>query len=250
MNRSLWRDSFGQHYCPAWPCSVCGVGTLRLRLKSLISEETVASKRLHNEEYWGPDYIEYIFSAWADCSHEQCRQSYSISGDGSVTQIYDETDGAEWIDKFAPLMINPTIDIIPISPKCPVAVSSPLRSAFRLYWSNPEASANCIRIALEQLLTHVGVPSQRVDTDGKSLDLSLHRRIELFAKENKVVGEQLEALKWLGNAGSHGDPVSKDDLLDALDLLSNVLEELLGKRSERLTLLVKQLNERYKPPAQ
>jgi hypothetical protein len=29
------------------------------------------------------------------------------------------------------------------------------------------------------------------------------------------------AMKWLGNAGSHGEPVGKEDLLDAWELLEH-----------------------------
>ena len=57
------------------------------------------------------------------------------------------------------------------------------------------------------------------------------------------------AIKWLGNTGSHqSDEVTRDDILDALDLLEDALVELFEQRTRRLTALTRSLLRRHKPP--
>ena len=105
-------------------------------------------------------------------------------------------------------------DIFAFPPKCPEDIKSELRGAFSIFWSNGAACAGRLRVALECLMNHVGVPKQRKDADGKFFDLSLHARIDAFAKNEPAIGAQLMALKWLGNTGSHDSKVSTVDLLE------------------------------------
>lgn len=53
--------------------------------------------------------------------------------------------------------------------------------------------------------------------------LTLHKRIELFKKKNQKVGEILEAIKWIGNKGSHADKqLLVNETMDAYELLEHV----------------------------
>jgi hypothetical protein len=139
--------------------------------------------------------------------------------------------------------------MIELPTNCPKVVSDPLREAFALYWSQPDACAGRIRVALESLLTHLGIPKEEVSGAGKTSALSLHKRIELFTKQNETIGGQLMALKWLGNTGSHGNGLYKTDILDGLELLEHSLAEVLEKRAEKMAALAKKLLERHGPNA-
>lgn len=251
MDRSLWTASVSNTYCPMWPCPTCKVGNLRLRQKSLNHSETIESLRWHNQDGWGPEHIEFTFSAWADCSNERCKEQFALVGGGGIEQEYtgDDDGSTEWVNCFYPRWIEPSLQMIDIPPRCPKPVSSALRDAFALYWSQPDACAGRIRVALEALLSHLGVPAEEVSGAGKTSALSLHRRIELFTKQNEVVGGQLMALKWLGNTGSHGNRVTKGDILDGLELLEHSLVEVLEKRSEKMADLAKKLFDRHGPNA-
>ncbi len=58
----------------------------------------------------------------------------------------------------------------------------------------------------------------------------------------------LFAIKWLGNAGSHSlDEVSFDDVMDAYELISHVLDELYLSRKKKLSALAKKVNKRKGP---
>lgn len=251
MKRQLWTSGVSQTYCPSWQCPTCKVGSLRLRQKSLLHGETVESLRWHNQDGWEPDHITFTFSAWADCSNEKCKEKFSLIGTGGVEQEYtgDDDGSTDWVNCFYPKWIQPTLQMIAIPAKCPKEVSNALWDAFALYWSQPDACAGRIRVALEALLTHLGVPTEEVTRNGKTTPLNLHRRIELFAKQNAEVAGQLMALKWLGNTGAHGDRVTKVDILDGLELLEHSLVEVLEKRSEKMAALAKKLLDRHGPSA-
>lgn len=251
MKRELWLTSLSDTYCPPWPCPRCKVGHLRLRQKSHTHVETVESQRWHNREDWGPEHIEFTFNAWADCSNEHCKEQFSVVGNGGIEQQYtgDDDGSTEWVNHYYPKWIEPPLQMIEIPPKCPRSASNPLCDAFSLYWSQPDACASRIRVALEALLTHLAVPEEETSVGGKASALSLHRRIELFTKQNDVVGSQLMALKWLGNTGSHGGSVTKTDLIDGLELLEHSLAEVLEKRSEKMAALAKRLLGRHGPNA-
>ena len=251
MKRQLWFSSISETYCPPWTCPTCKAGTLRLRQKSLIYCETIESLRWHDQEGWGPEHLEFTFSAWLDCSNDKCKEKLAVTGTGGIEQEYtgDDEGSTDWVSHFYPRWIEPPLRIIETPARCPAVVSNALRDAFALYWSQPEACAGRIRVALEALLTHLGVPESEVQGSGKSIPLKLHRRIELFTKQNEMIGTQLMALKWLGNTGSHGSEVTRGDIIDGLELLEHSLVEVLDKRSEKMTILAKKLTDRHGPKA-
>lgn len=247
MDRHLWTQSIKPTYCPAWPCPVCKKGTLALTKDSIQEKEGVKSVRSRNEDDWDPDWISYAFTAWAYCTHPTCKQDFALAGTGGVTQtMTGEYGEPEWSDYYVPLVCYPMPDIFEIPKKCPDDVSNELRGAFAIFWGNQAASANRLRVALELLLNHVGVQKRKKSKKGPMYDLSLHARIDVFAKSEPTVGPQLMALKWLGNTGSHDGAVSKNDLLDAFEIMEHALGEIVDKRSERVAELAKQLTKKHK----
>jgi len=96
------------------------------------------------------------------------------------------------------------------------------------------------------LQSYLGVPKRRKSKKGKYYDLNLHDRILFFALKDSSAGAQLMALKWFGNTGSHDNMVSKDDLLDAFEILEHALVEIIDRRSAKVALLAKQLTKKHK----
>lgn len=185
MNRSLWTQTLSKTSCPAWPCPVCRKGTVALVPKSLIYEETVESKRAHKHPEWDPDWIEYTFTAWAECRHPSCKQRFAIGGTGGVGPEIAPDGGFGWEEYFSPKMCYPMPDMVDFPAKCPDAVKEELRTAFAIFWSHPAACAGRLRVALECLMDHLGVPRRKKDKSSKYFDLSLHTRIDAFAKTNQ-----------------------------------------------------------------
>ena len=246
MKRSIWNMTLTENSAPPWPCSECGKGLLRLVPKSLSYKETIQSQRAHGEEAWDPDWIDHAFSAWLKCSHAGCGQEVVVSGVGGVEAWYDNEEGTTgWTPYFAPKWCSPMPDVFEFPAKCPDDVKKQLRLSFKLFWADQASAASKVRIALERLMDHLGVPKRKKDKNGKLGDLSLHQRIEIFQLGKSAIGSQLMALKWLGNTGSHESQVSRDDLLDAFEILEHALSELIDRRSEKVAELAKKLTRKH-----
>jgi hypothetical protein len=228
---------------------VCNKGTLALVSKSLVFAETVESRLAHGMEEWGPELIEYVFTAWAECRHPSCKQRFAISGIGGLDQqyVYDGEDGGfDWQEYFVPKMCNPMPRIIEIPTKCPKDVRKEIEESFSLFWPNRSACAGRMRVALEHLMNHLGVPKRRKSKNGNFSDLTLHARIDFFAQKDSAAGAQLMALKSLGNTGSHDSGISRKDLLDAFEILEHALEEVINQRSAKVAALAKKLTKKHR----
>ena len=94
-------------------------------------------------------------------------------------------------------------------------------------------------------MDHLKIKRRRKQSNGKFTNLTLHDRITIFQATDSIVGTQLMALKWLGNAGSHENSVLKKDLLDAFEILDHVLVEVFEQRSQKVMSLAKQLTKRH-----
>lgn len=244
MNRSLWTQTLSRVSCPAWPCPVCSEGAAVLVPKSLVYHETVESKRSRHNKDWSPDWKGLTFTAWAECSHPSCKQQFSIAGKGGVEPDYD-SDGLYWEEFFSPLVCHPMPNMIQFPAKCPVDVRDELRAAFSIFWLHRAACAGRIRVALECLINHLGVPRQKKEKNGKYSDLALHARVDYFANNEPVIGPQLMALKWLGNTGSHEREVHANDLLDALEIFEHVLSEIFDPQSAKVAQLAQKLTKKH-----
>lgn len=245
MNRILWKQSLGESSCPAWPCPTCKKGTVSLIPKTLVAKETIKSVQAHNEDGWDPEWIETTFIARGICGHPSCKEEFSIAGIGGIEPEYGPEGDYEWGDYYSPQYCRPMPDIFEFPPKCPDDVQAELRAAFALFWSHRAACAGRIRVALECLMNHLGVPKKKKDSQGKYYDLTLHKRIDAFAQNEPKIGPQLMALKWLGNSGSHDSEVSQDDLLDAFEIMEHSLGEIIERRSERVALLAQKMTKKH-----
>jgi hypothetical protein len=248
MNRQLWSESIYKTSIPAWTCPSCSVGHTFLIAESFTFNETAHSKKEHGHDAWDPDWIEYIFSAWGRCANNKCNQDFAISGTGGVERCWEEDDQQGWQDIFTPKICLPMPRIFKLPSKCPDNIATELLASFSLLWINRESCAGRIRVALELLMTHAGVPVRgKNEKTGKEYDLKLHRRVEIYTETEPEIGSHLMALKWLGNAGSHDGEVAFYDLIDAFEILENALEEIIEKRSARVAKLAKKLDEKHNP---
>ena len=246
MNRHIWTEELSVVHCPPWPCHVCGKGTLVLIKDSLVFHETVESRRSHNAEAFDFDWITYVFTAWAHCTNHSCKQEYAITGTGGVAPQYVSENEWEYEEYFRPKFCYPMPDFFKFPAKCPQDVKNELRDAFAIFWSNKAACAGRLRVALEYLMNHIGVPKRKKGSNGKFHDLSLHARIEAFANKEPTIGAQLMALKWIGNTGSHDSNVGTNDLLDSFEIMEHALAEIIGGHSARVAELAKQLTKKHR----
>jgi hypothetical protein len=141
-----------------------------------------------------------------------------------------------------PRYIDPAPQIFEIPRGYPKGAREELQAAFFLFWSDPAAALNRLRISLELYLDEEGVQRKARKRDGKYRQLSLHERILRFAVKHPEINETMVAVKWLGNVGSHESSVSRQETLEAFELLDYILEEVVAGRRSRLTRKAKAIN--------
>ena len=248
MERWLWNQSHTQYALPSWRCPTCHQGNVRLVPKSFEKSETTNSKKYHSDEDWYPGDTDYIYSAWGECSNEGCKERFSISGIGGVEQTWDSDGDTDWTEFFRPVSCVPMPNIIDIPRNCPGNVAKELKSAFALFWMSRAASAGRIRVALEYLLDHLKIDREATSRkDGKKVDLTLHRRIEILAETDQANGELMEAVKWLANTGTHEDEVPQQSLLEAFEIIEHLLVEVIESRTAKVAEKAKKMIEKFKP---
>jgi hypothetical protein len=234
FNRKIWLQ---------WkirkPCPTCSMGTLiPQKDKGLIKDETEESKEKNS--YGGYYCTEYIFSIHLKCTN--CSEIVAVSGLMTEDNYPEEGDTAI----ITPISFFPAPKIIEIPRACPKSVTKILNESFGLYWLDVSSCANKIRISIEVLLNELNVPDKKT-INKKEQKITLHGRINEFTKANKDVGEFLSAIKWIGNAGSHLSEITRDNVLDAYELLDFSLELLYSEKKEKLLALSKKINEAKKP---
>lgn len=82
-----------------------------------------------------------------------------------------------------------------------------------------------------------------VDINGKFL--SLVRRIDLLPEDKRKIVEPANAIRWLGNDGTHsgGFQVRKSDVLDGYRIFEHILIELYPEKRASIDALVARINQ-------
>lgn len=189
--------------------------------------------------------LKYTFSAIFKCSNNSCEENFSSCGQGKVIEeINDLPEGITYIELLEPEYFFPHLEIFPIPVNCPKSVAEEIRSSFRLFFCDSSASANHIRKAVENILTDKGIKRFK---GRERVSITLHQRIRLYETKDKDIAEQLFAIKWLGNAGSHSGLLFKDDVLDAYEILETVLDDLYVGHKKSIKKKVLLVNKRKGP---
>jgi len=209
------------------------------------------SKKLHNDENWEPEWITFTYSNILKCSNFDCGEIVINIGEGFLDwDIVHGEDGYPeqvYTEYFEPKYFQPYLKLFNIPENTPSEINEEIEQSFSLFFSNPDSSLNHIRIALENLLNYMKI-KKYTNKNGKRFPISLHKRIELLPSKYSHIKDLLFAIKWLGNAGSHSHKkVSKDDVLDAYEIMDVVLNELFLNKKERAKKLSKKINKKKGP---
>jgi Domain of unknown function (DUF4145) len=250
MDRRLLKLPFGLENAPDWLCPTCGRGTLRIEKDSFVQRELRRSREIF---FYTNDYedIKYVYSCLLICSNGKCDEVVTSIGIGSVDcDIVEDEYGEQnqvYSNFFLPKFFEPHLKLIHIPQDCPDSVSTPLNESFKLFFSSPSAASNNVRIAIEELLTELKVKRFNV-SKGRRLFINLHQRIELLPAKYAQFKDMILAIKWLGNAGSHGhSEVTIDDAMDAYELTEHILKEIYEPKAKKLKALAKKVNKKKGP---
>lgn len=217
---------------------------------SLRRENTAQTRELLNEDWFEPEMDRGVFVAILRCSNVRCQESVAVGGESRVIEEQDPEQARQaYFTVHQPHSFIPAPRLIVLHEKTPEDVVAQIRVAESQVFGFPASAANSIRTAVERLLDDQGVRSTTVTRRRKRMRLSLHARVEQFRTEDPVNADQLLAVKWLGNAGSH-DAVTAGSVFDALDILELVLEDLYSPRRREVMSLARRVNKAKGPPKQ
>ena len=225
-----------------WKCS-CGakLNPAKAEVKDF---ESRSSQEYQQSEDRHPTDESGTFAAHFQC--EACKEHYCVIGDYDVAGRWwvDEEDNPheDWEKERHIKFVVPAPRLIELPAKTPYPISSEVMAAFELFWCEPGAALNRLRIALELMLDSLRVPKR-----SSGQPLKLHHRIERFASKHVELGTHLMALKWLGNAGAHETDINSGDALDAFEQMEIALSDLFDPRRQRVFAKAKSIVKKKGP---
>ncbi len=162
-----------------------------------------------------------------------------MAGDLVPGSDYDQDGDQIELEYFYPRAMVSGVPVITIPSKTPAEVAKPIHASFSLLWGDRGAAANKLRISIERILDHYAVPGG--GNVGKRL--SLDKRIKEFESLDVGHHETLDALRVVGNRGSHEGNISFETMLDSYEVFEDALQDLFAGRSARLASIRKRLKE-------
>ena len=220
MNRELYIKEFVSEKQPGgWPCGECFAGTIQIKDNFIFTKDG-------------------SYAGHFKCTNPACLKDYTSVGKTTYYSQYFRGEvqkqfvGTKY-KRFYPTFFTPTLCLFKLPKELSLKISSAIENSFKLFWTDANSSGNAIRIALEYLMDDLGVSQ-----DGK-----LHSRIERFQKTNQELGDLLMAIKWIGNAASHGDDLNKNELLDAYEILFQFFAKYYpDEKFEKIKLKAEEIN--------
>jgi len=242
LKTEVFVKEFTQEGVPSYPCPSCGQS--HLSVKTFISENNGVTKRNKGTDEWEPEYDEYVFSLTLECG--RCQETVLVSGDGYLDEEYDvdeyENWSRYWVAKYRPKYFFPSLKFIDFPAATPKEVKENIDAASALFYAHPTASCNTLRIAAEDVLTSLGVPEPAAGEF-----ISFGNRIKLLP-EDSTERTLLDAIRWLGNDGSHSKSlITHADAQDAFEVMNLLVEEVYSDRKKKIQELAKVINQHKGP---
>lgn len=240
----------GKFFNSKWPdvqCPVCLNSVARPETDS-IRLHPAANSDLQDHEAWEPEWIHGVFSGHIRCADSNCNQPVAVTGEYRVIEL-DYNDYDEILTLRSAL---PALPMCVCPDETPDAVKNQLERASAVVWADPQSAANSLRRAVEALVEAQSIPSIGQTHKGSPRRLVLHERIEELAANTPLAAEALEAVKWVGNEGSHAvSDMTATDCIDTSEFLAFALKVLYDTTEAELLANVRIVNAakgRAKPP--
>lgn len=231
VDRNLWRSAYEVDDFPAFACPTCRAGRLRANEDPVIKEPTYSIAGREGDAYWEVGFEVERFWLSLICDNAKCGEVATVSGDSNWDEQYDEEEGGTISRQLLkPRAFFPAPWLIDMPDNVPPEVVESIMLASAHFWSDKGASANRLRAGTEYLLDHLKVPREDQGRADKTIYLDLNRRIKLFEQTNADHAPSFNALRIIGNLGSHGAEVTPALLMAAFELFEYTLEQLCGKK--------------------
>lgn len=241
-------DWFADGQWPSISCPACQRSTVQRVGKTVtVPSSQTAYQAVVDHGYLDPDNLHGTFTAMLRCSDPTCTAQLAIAGDWFVSDESNEFEGPKWGENLRVRYISPALNTVGPVSGTPAPVAAAIRAANELIWINPNAAANQLRQAVEVLLTHLKV--RKTQPANAKRRLTTHARIEALRPAYPDVADALEAVKWIGNTGSHEPGLTTEYVLEGARCLELALRRLYDRTDEQLLKNAAKINARRGRPA-
>jgi Domain of unknown function (DUF4145) len=246
IDRTKWPTTFTAGAASMWRCPSGDGGTLVLQTDTLKTGETSESLAARESDAWEPEWLIGNFSSLFACS--TCKGFVAVAGTYRLVFVPDPRMEREtYYEEYTPRTFVDAPALIPLPEYVPFKVRDELRRSFPLFWSDHDACAGRIRTSVERLLDHFRVRKTITTHEGRRKFVPLHDRIVTYRNSHPEVGEALLAVKWIGNAGAHSNPLTRDDVFDGYDIMEYALRKLFDAQDTRVQRIARKVNGRRGP---
>jgi len=232
-------------------CPTCRKGMLRADRDSFKREEPHYLRIQNMDEPF--DYESGRFKGFLRCDNQLCREIVVVAGN-YYAEYHDEIDRdtdepiTHEMLSYKPLMMSPAPEIIQYPKKLNKDSKDHLLRSFALFWIDHAACANRLRIVTEYLLDQVGIPRDGPKGRSANARLDLFDRIELLKVAKPGHEVAFNALRVVGNVGSHDGVVDFEDLLTCYEAIEDAMSELIEERKAKLAQRLQDINARKGKP--
>lgn len=268
-------NKFEINSLPVFSCPNCENGVLRIvkdsmkkyhpgwieRLADYPNEEdffdnendpSPKRRRMTKWDIVGDLHEEFVCNFFLECISENCREKVGTTGKlvtEEVIEYHEDVEGYHGIivDMYYPIGFEPKVDLFKIPKNTPESVKVEIEHSFKLFWISPSSCANAIRISLERLMDELKVRKKRRTRSGKYEELSLGNRLQDYKRNNPAIGMHLDAIKWIGNSGSHNNSLDVSDVVNAYQLIELSLKEIFENYTSNWNKYSKKIVKHKKP---
>lgn len=249
MNRDLWKSRTFEKKSPTqYPCPRCNVGVLHP--KYIKAEITVnGNYLLEQNHHYG---IDNVFCGILKCSNSICAEVVSFGGNRiDDYEDYEEIPNGDPIPVhltiYSPKYFHPNLRLFHLHRSIPRHIQTQIDSSFAHYFNDLSACANGIRTSIEHIMDDIKAPKYILNKKRKRAYFStLHSRIENFKNKNKTISTLLLAIKFIGNEGSHPGKIETEDIMDAYEILEEVLDIAYIKNRYKIVQIAEEINRNKK----
>lgn len=265
FDENLWKKFLSPISINTFPrldCPSCGARALILNGKNIRYQRLknqFQGRRFEHEDF-GPSVAAKILGAlafaaaelnWEQCRFnghlacESCGEVTSVLGKAKIPSAAAKEQGTVLSEQLMPEFFSPAIPIIPLTVDYPITLRQELGRSFAMFFSDASSAGNRVRTCVELLLDDLNIErflldcngDIKVSSTGRKTLLSLGKRIEVFSNSHADYAKMLKAIKGVGNEGSHGSELSREDLLMAYKIINYVLTSIYVKSKQHTEIL-------------
>lgn len=224
---------------PSAPCPVCKLGDLHPSKGSVTTVTTTIYDWHKDDQEWEPEWESGFFHGILYCGRSACREKIIVSGEYRVTAIIT---WQEYVKELRLRFAIPALPLIIPPANTPESLLEGIDAASRTVWTDPAGAANGLRRTVEAILDNQKIRKTKI-VGNKRRRLTAHQRIGLLKANHPVAATSLEAVKWLGNEGSHSSGLlTASDCIESAEYLGHALRVLYDRTDAELIKKAKKIN--------